>query len=257
MLILVSSTFLVQNNYYSTQVALAHAQDNTRAATELIASEVRSAMLGGFTVAGPRTLVVRSPIAVGVICARDGSTWDDVYFEGGTAGLDTAEVAGVAHRFGIASWNISATTWSSVHGSDLLSASTCAGNGADTTDAAGNFRRLLGLQSVFTPTPVVGDPVMVYRETMFKIRTSQMDPTTLGLFRGPVGGTLVEFATGIDPTAQFQYRTGGTTFADTITGGTVTMIDAVRLVATALLPAQTGGRDGVGFGWTVDVAPDF
>ena len=43
-ILLVSSTFLVQNNYYSSQTQRTGVHDNARAATELIASEIRSTM---------------------------------------------------------------------------------------------------------------------------------------------------------------------------------------------------------------------
>ena len=46
-IVLVATTFLVQNQYYASQVLRAGAQDNARATTELIASEVRSVMRDG------------------------------------------------------------------------------------------------------------------------------------------------------------------------------------------------------------------
>jgi hypothetical protein len=64
----------------------------------------------------------------------------------------------------------------------------------------------------------------------------------------------VEFATGIDTTAQFQYRTGGSSYADTIASGALGDIDAVRIVAGARLPARSGAQEDVSFGWSVNVA---
>jgi hypothetical protein len=95
---------------------------------------------------------------------------------------------------------------------------------------------------------------MLFRETTFKILPSVLDTMTLGLYRQVYGGSLVEFATGMDTTAQFQYRTGGSTYADTITAGSVGNIDAVRIVADARLPSRSGGRPDVTFGWSVNVA---
>jgi len=77
---------------------------------------------------------------------------------------------------------------------------------------------------------------------------------TLGLFRQVYGESSVEFATGMDTTAQFQYRTGGTTYADTVVGSGVGNIDAVRIVADARLPARTGTQADATFGWSVNVA---
>ena len=94
---------------------------------------------------------------------------------------------------------------------------------------------------------------MLFRETTFSIRTSQLDPTTLGLFRSDFGGTAVEFATGIDTTAQFQYRTSAGSYVDTVAAGSLPNVDAVRLVLDARKPPATGGAEDVTFGWSVNV----
>jgi hypothetical protein len=95
---------------------------------------------------------------------------------------------------------------------------------------------------------------MLFRQTTFRIQPTVLDTMTLGLFRRVYGGSFVEFATGIDTTAQIQYRTGGTTYADTIPVGALGDIDAVRIVAGARLPARSGAREDVTFGWSVNVA---
>ena len=95
---------------------------------------------------------------------------------------------------------------------------------------------------------------MLFRETTFKIQTSELDPPTLALFRGVYGDSLVEFATGLDTTAQFRYRTGGSTYADTVSSTALGDIDVVRIVADARKRAQTGGQDDITFGWSVNVA---
>ena len=101
----------------------------------------------------------------------------------------------------------------------------------------------MGLQGIFSPAPSEGDVLMLFRETTFKIQRSELDPRTWGLFRQIYGDSLVEFATGMDSiTAQFQYRTGGTTYADAVTGSALGDIDVVRIVADARKPAATGGR---------------
>ena len=71
--------------------------------------------------------------------------------------------------------------------------------------------------------------------------------------RGVYGAPLVEFATGMDTTAQFQYRTGGTTYADTVSSSSLGDIDAIRIVADARKRAPTGGQEDLTFGWSVNV----
>lgn len=253
-ILLVSSTFLVQNTYYASQTQLTGAHDNARVATELIASELRSTMGGGVVVAGARTLTIRSPMALGVICDRVGTADADVFTEGGEAGLDPAEIAGVAVRdTTTGDWTYAATSWAVLNQNDASSAANCYVNGADTVGARSSFHRLGSLDALFSPVPSEGDVVMLFRETTFKIQTSELDPSSLGLFRGVQGSALVEFATGIDTTAQFQYRTGGSTYSDTITSASLAAIDAVRILAGARKRAVTGGREDITFGWAVNI----
>jgi len=212
-------------------------------------------MEGGLIVAGRRTLTLRSPIAVGVICSRQGGGDGDVQTEGGEAGLDTVEVAGVALRDSLTgAWTYAPATWSYVNGADGSSPGRCADNGADTTNAASEFHRIRQLDLLFAPTPVIGDVLMLYRETTFKIQNSQLEPGRLGLFRRIGSGPFVEFATGMDVNAGFQYRTGGSTYADTIIAASLPSIDGIRIVADARKPPRTGGQQDVTFGWSVNVA---
>lgn len=254
MLILVSTTFLVQNRYYSSQTLYAGAHDNAREATERITSEIRSAMKDGFVVAGSRTLTVRSPIVLAMVCDRQG-TDAYVHFEGGVAALDTDEVAGLAVRnMSTGVWDYRSTTWAGLDGGSLLAAQECAGRGADTTGASDEFRTLASLQTLHGSIPNRGTVLMLYRETTFKIQDSVLEPGTLGLFRQAYGESAVEFATGIDSSAQFQYRTGGATYADTVVAGSLSAVDAVRIVADARKRARSGGQEDVTFGWSVNVA---
>jgi hypothetical protein len=57
----------------------------------------------------------------------------------------------------------------------------------------------------------------------------------------------------MDASAQFQYRTGGSTYGDTIAAASLDDIDAVRIVAEARRRAQSGGQQDVTFGWSVNV----
>lgn len=251
-IVLVSHAFLVQNRFYSTQTLRTAAQDNVRASTELMAREIRTAMEGGVVVAGARTLTVRSPIAVTILCAAPGSS-RDVFQDGGETALDTDEVGGVAHLDpGTGDWIPVNATWSEINGSGSAAAS-CAANGADTVGGFGSFHRLANLNTLFSPSPGVGEAVMLFRETTFKIQPSLLDPTTLGIFRAAYGDSLVEFATGVDTTAQFQYRTVGSGYVDTVSAASLASVDAVRLVADARKPAPTGGAQDITFGWSVNV----
>ena len=251
-IILVASTFLVQNQYYATQIMRTGAQDNVRAATELLAMEIRSVMEDGIVTAGANTLTIRSPLQVASVCFALPNTWY-VYSTGGQAALDTAAVAGVAKRDTLSgSWTYLVRSWSALNGSDVGAQQRCFNGGADTVGKYNDFHEIAGLGPIGGATE--GDLLMLFSETTFTIAQSGMDSTTLGLFRREVGGSPVEFATGLDTTAKFQYRTAAGTYVDTVLAAGLSSIDVVRLVADARKPAPTGGQDDVTFGWSVNVA---
>ena len=258
-LVLVSTTFLVQNQFYAGQAQMAGAHDNARTATELIANEVRAVKHLGITVAGRRTLAVRSALTVGVVCFAEGSAGGsaDVLSDGGEAALDTDEVAGVALLDqSTGDWDYRNAAWATLNGSAASSAGNCYANGADTTAAYSEFHRLSNLSTIYGATPPVGAVLMLFRETRYTIESSALDSTTLALFRKSYAGSPVEFATGIDTTARFRYRVSGS-YLDTVTAGSIASIDAIRIVADARKAAVTGGRSDFTFGWSADVAvPD-
>ncbi|KPJ84035.1 MAG: hypothetical protein AMS19_02245 [Gemmatimonas sp. SG8_23] len=252
LVVLVSHAFLVQNGFYSLQTLRVGVQDNTRAATELVAREVRNVPRDGVVVAGSRTLTIRSPIVVGTVCNRQGAAQVDVMTEGGEAAVPVDEVAGVALR-NDSTWEYGIRSWPALDGNDNQSANNCAANGADTVGARDDFHRLVGMNALFPGAVAEGDVLMLFRETTFTIRTSQLDSTTLALFRADYGEAPVEFATGIDTTAHFEYRTSAGTYADTVLAADLSTVDVVRIVAESRKPPATGGADDVRFGWSVNV----
>jgi len=251
---LVSHAFLVQNRFYATQTLRTSAQDNVRALTEMMAREIRNTMDDGVMVAGARTLTIRSPLAMTLVCDGTGLPNLDVYNEGGELAISTDEVAGIALRDRVTGvWEQAQAGWSDIDGSTSDPAGNCFANGADTVGARDSFHRLRVINPLFAGTPEVGDVLMIFRETTFTIRTSELDPSTLGIFRGIYGDSLVEFATGIDTTAQFSYRMADGAYVDTVSASALVDVDAVRIVADARKPAPTGGADDVTFGWSVAV----
>ncbi len=251
-LALATHAFLVQNQLYSLQTVRVGVQDAARASTELVAREVRNVPRGGLVVAGRRTLTVRTPMALSTVCYRQGSPDADVFSEGGEDGLEVGAVAGVAMR-NDSTWDYQSSTWAALDGGDGSSAANCAATGADTVGARGAFHRLLDLDNLFTGGAAEGDVIMIYRETTFTIATSLLEPTGLALFRADYGAAAVEFATGLDTTSHFEYRTSVGTYVDTVTAASLSAVDAVRIVVDSRGPAVTGGAQEVLFGWGVNV----
>ena len=253
-MILVSTTFLVQSRYYSSQTLRAAAHDNARTATERMTREIRSVMRDGFVSAGPLSLTIRSPMVLAIVCDRQGNNIS-VHNEGGEAGIDTDEVAGVGWLDPASGdWTYRNSTWSFIDQSGGTPATSCAGNGASTTGATGEFHRLRRFNLLFGTTPDDGEIVMLFRQTTFSIDSSVLEPGTLGLFRASYGQSPIEVVSGMDSSAKFQYRTGGSTYANSVAAADLDDIDAVRLVAEARKRSQSGADDDVTFGWSVNIA---
>lgn len=98
LIILVGSVFLTQNNFYSHVLLRSQVQENARAVTELVASDVRSLAPGGIILADSTRLVVRAPMATALICGRQGGSDVMVHVSGGLASIDTNEVGGYGYR---------------------------------------------------------------------------------------------------------------------------------------------------------------
>lgn len=256
LVVLVGTTFLVQNRYYAVQLARTQAQDNARMVAEMVASELRSLPDSAVVVAANRQLVVRSPMVMAVVCAQmSAPPRITVQMDGGEAGLTTSEVTGFGVRGTTGVWMYyDISGWNAIRQPGGTPAADCYANGADTVGISGDFQRLKNIDSYHGSWPALGTVMMFYRTVEYRIETSTMDPSTLGLYRGMYGGTLVEMVTGLDSSAGFLYRTGGASYATSVTGAAnLGQIDAIRIVAEARTRPQAGGVDDVTYGWGVNV----
>ena len=254
LVVLVGTTFLVQNRYYAVQVERSAVQDNARMVTELVASEIRSTMKDGVVTADKKKLVVRSPIAVAVLCAAAGPKFG-LFIRGAGSVNDLTEVTGIAKRDTLTGgWRYKDQSWAKLANPGNTAATTCAAAGADTVGLSRDFHDVVKLNSLFGSYPPLGTVYMLFREVEYTFGTSVLDPTTFALFRKVKGGVAVELATGMDSSAQFQYRRSDqTTYATSVGGGDVGKIIAIRIEAQARRAPQTGGVDDVTFGWGVNV----
>jgi type II secretory pathway pseudopilin PulG len=256
LVILVATTFLVQNRYYAVQLARTTAQDNARMVTEMVASELRSLTDSAVVIAANRQLVVRSPMVMAVVCARPASPARiTVQMDGGVSGLTTSEIRGFGVRASTGRWSYyDISGWNDIYTASGSPPAECAANGADTVGTSRDFVDGLRVNSYVGGWPAEGTVMMIYRTVDYRIQTSTMDPSTLGLFRGIYGGTLVELATGLDSSSGFLYRTGGSSYATSVSGAaSLGQIDAIRIVAQARTRPQAGGARDVTYGWGVNV----
>jgi hypothetical protein len=253
LVLMVGAVFLVQNEFYSWLLLRTQVQENARAMTELISSEIRSVPLGGVVLADSNRVVVRSPMVSAAICDNAGLFDAFVHIPGGTPAIDQTDVRSLGvlnSTTGV--WTFYDATWGQLNDTGTGAPAACASNGADTTGASSEYRRL----NYFTVTfglPTVGNVMMIGRKTEFMIAPSTLSPGLIALYRGPYGGTLTEFATGIGSDAKFQYRYGTTTHYNSVTGGNLALIDGIRIVARSTGRGDSGAQTQYAFGWTVDV----
>jgi hypothetical protein len=245
LVILVSQVFLAQNSFYAKSVGRSFADDAIRTTSEFLGAELRGAVVGGVVVATQRRAVLRSAIAVGGICDRNGS--DIRLYLPGITGADTTESTGYAIRDSVNNWAFTPTSWGSllrdIGGNP---ADDCDGNGVDTTGAREDFVefRISGMS--------VGDLVMVYRETEYEIRASSLDPTFLALYRGENGGTGVELATGLMASSQFDYLVG-TTWYTAPGAARLDSISEIRITVEATKDGDSTATKGYSTSMTIRV----
>ena len=256
-IVMVAGTFLAQNRSYQVQLGVTDAHHNARAVTELLSSELRLVMEGGVVLAENDEISVRTPIVVAAVCWTDG-VLVGVHTEGGEAAIETRaeEMTGFGVMDGVGGWDYYDVDWTTIDdaSSSSVVAGFCYDNGADTVGARNNFHSLKNLDSYHPTVPDVGEVILLFSKTTFKFQTSVLDPTTVGLFRQINGETLAEFATGMDSTAQFQYRTGTSSYLASVSGAALGDVDVVRVVSEVREPAPPGIEGEIQYGWSVNIA---
>ena len=243
---LVTSVFLTQNSFYASVVERGEVQDNLRSVTQLIGSEARAVAPGGVIVADSTRFAFRVPMRVAGVCDPGAASNVRVRIPERTQ-MNTAAVVGYAVHDGAGDWDFKPMTWGALlTDTGAVSANRCSDNGADTAGIASDFVRLNAPEAL---TP--GDVLMIYREVEVSMGVSTLDPTKKALFRGPYGGSLVEFASGLTSVTHFQYRLGTTTYQASVPAASLPLVDGVRLVAVS--ESNRTAMGGYTYGWTVDI----
>ncbi|HEX9886115.1 MAG TPA: hypothetical protein VGA70_06485 [Longimicrobiales bacterium] len=253
LVMLASTLFLVQNDFYSFLVRRAEVQDNARAVAELISSELRAVVPGGVVVADSGQVVVRTPILLAMVCEKQGVNLV-VHIPGGDDDVESDDVAGFALWDATdRDWTFHSATWNSMQRGAGNAAMRCAAAGADTVGAFDEFSRLGNLEAT-AGTPIdIGDILMIYREVEFSLDTSALDPSKTALYTGNYGEDLVEFATGLSPATYLEYRKGSDVYYKRLTSE-LDAIDGIRIVSVAQAPAEGGGQEDITFTLNVETA---
>jgi type II secretory pathway pseudopilin PulG len=238
---LVFTTFAIQNRFYAGTSASGRAQQAVRGAADLIASDLRPVAAGAVQVAERDRWVARVAVGMGIVCELPGGGDLRAYFALDGRSVDGSSVAGLAVHSPSGAWSFYPVAWSSLFVSSGGSAVTaCTGQGNEDSGFASDYLELNDVAIWANPVPEPGWPLMLYAELEYRFAASQLEPGTRGLFRGPSGGTLVEYASGFEADAHFQYRVDGS-YEESVTGASLADVTAVRLVAEAAPVSRAGG----------------
>lgn len=252
---LASNLFFVQSDFYSFLLQRSRVQDNARAVLEVVAAEVQGVTEGGLVEAESDGMIIRVPQSMAAVCTVVGA---DAYVH-----LSAAASLELSAADGIGGLDRANGTWEYGSGNvsgavtDVgpASAAVCAAAGADTVGATGSYARIVSPSSFTGLVHGPGDVLMIYEEVEFLIDTSTLDPNLLALYRGPAGGTLTEYATGLSADARFQYWTpmGQGMWRDRLGQGLLDRTERVRIVASTFQPAESGVGTDAAFSVTVDL----
>jgi hypothetical protein len=251
---LVGTVFLVQNNFYSHVYVRGQAQQNARAMKDIVESEIRAVAAGGVTNADSSRMVVRSNLAIAVVCGYLGG---DVvaYVPAWANSTDSTEIGGFGYRTSAGAWQYYNRTWTELHATGSQPAAKCAENGADTTGVSSSFYWLnyIDDDTGVAASTMIGSALMFYRRTEFKFNNSSLISGDRALFWGLEGGTLKELVTGMASGAHFEFRTGTNTWAKSVTGASLTNINGVRVVAQTIGKGDTSAELTYDFTLNVDI----
>jgi hypothetical protein len=144
-----------------------------------------------------------------------------------------------------------------MHTSGGTPALQCYTGGADTTGASANFLRMSNIDNDTGITrntlAAQGAVLMFFRKSHFKFASSMLVPGDRSLWWGPYGGTLSELVTGMAAAAHFEYRTGASTWAKTVSGAKLDSVTAIRFQSQAIGRGSTSAQLNYDFGFTVDI----
>lgn len=253
--IMAANVFLVQNDFYSFLLQRTRVQENARAVLEVVGSEIQAVTVGGLVEAESDGMIYRTPQTMAAVCAVAGSDAFVHFSRVETLEPSKADGIGALDRAND-EWVFGSTNVAgAVQDVGQTSALPCALAGADTVGMSGSFARLPNLIGTTGLAPQVGDVLMVYEEVELLIDTSTLDPNLLALYRGPAGGALTEYATGLADSARFQYWTpmGQGMWRNRLGTGLLDRAERIRIVAATHQPAESGAGSDADFSLRLDL----
>ena len=219
------SLVISQQRFYARSDNHVLAQQNIRAAVDLMAAELRMASPEDIVTAASDSVTIRFDLVRGVVCGGgSGSTHVFAYDSVGNANLSSG-IAGTAYSEPYDSafvYNDGFT--GSITASNPASETLCQTNGAPTTEPSSAFRLVSG----WTTTPPRGSLLRWYGTLTYAFAPSVTDAGAQAIWRN--GQELV---TPFEAGAQFWYVMQDGSVLSSVSAGSLTDIREIRIGATA------------------------
>ena len=202
----VTSVFVSQNAFYDTQEQVTEARAVSRAATNMMLTELRAVeTTDGIMAAGADSLRVKVPFALGVSCGVSGGT-----LQVSVLPVDSATWTQGRAGYGGYAWRDPSTgAYDSNAGGSVSNASSPSRCETISPPITTTFEQMNGrshVVSLTAPSAVpVAAPVMLYNVVTYRFADSVLLPGERGLWRQVAGGAAEELAAPFDASARFRF----------------------------------------------------
>jgi Tfp pilus assembly protein PilW len=221
----------VQSQFFNRQEGRANARATSRSATNIMISELRLVEpLTGVLAATDKSISVRVPFAVGLICATNGTNttvaltpMDSVVYGDGIAGS-------LVDGYG---WRNTDTAPFTINGGTIS-----IGAGSTATCTAAGITPVSGSQVITVAPPATGSlvasPMYLYQRITYSLTNSVSVPGEVGLWRTVVNRSVTEeIVAPFDTSAHFRFFVNGSNTSQTAVPSPVTDMRGIELRLTA------------------------
>ncbi|MDX1579333.1 MAG: prepilin-type N-terminal cleavage/methylation domain-containing protein [Gemmatimonadota bacterium] len=221
---------MTQDRFYSRIDHATLAQQNVRAAADLVSAELRMSGPDDVLAARPDSVSVRFDVYQAVVCEQTGGNGVYVFVYDSVPNPNIAGgMTGTAWSDPYSSTYEYADGWTGTMSMGGAAKTTCVANGSPNLTQNSLYRMVSGWSGNFpSGVPTRGSIVRRYRQLTYRFAPSGMGNGT-ALFRGPV-----ELVSPLDPASSFSYVMAGGGVQSSVSPGQLGNIRAVRINAIAV-----------------------
>ncbi len=223
------SLLRAQDRFYSRLDEGVAAQQNLRAAADLVSSEVRMSGPGDVMAAVPDSVSVRFDVYHAVVCAVTGSNTVALFvYDSAPNPNVTTGLVGTAWSGPYQSTYEYADGWTGSSATSAAAKTECVNNGTPDVTPSALYRSMSGWTGTFTAVPPRGSIVRRYRRLTYRFAPSGMSGG-FALYRG-----TQELVGPLDPRSAFSYVMADGSVRNTVSPSDLDNIRVVRLNAIAV-----------------------